>query len=113
MMPCTEALGLLGAKLSASELEQVDKLDALITNHIKAAMKRSGITMNLMTTNPNVVAELTVRAKAGGWNPQWQGLMEQSNIRGMEPRHVGYQLILAPGDEALAAVPATAAVSLL
>ena len=95
-----EALGLPCAQLSEEERQRVKDLETEIENQIHQKMARRGMEVNLMETNPNVMAELGQRAKNAGYKVEMLPLTKRNRFNTAAEDHVGWRFIMIPGDEA-------------
>lgn len=108
MISATDALRLPSAQLTGEEAAAADSLEAKIESGIRAAMERRGIDLQTNETRGNVIAEINQRLKAAGWVVQWRARVEPPRV-GLTPTLVGYDLSLAPSDEAYRAAAARGA----
>jgi len=100
MITAIEALRLPSAKLTDEQSEKATDVINKIDAQVRMKMTRGGLTMILNVTDQSVLAHVAILLKQAGWNPQWMPVHEQSSIRGAQPKHVGFQLTLAPQESA-------------
>ena len=100
MIAAKEALRLPTAQLSATEVEDANKLEAEIEESVINSMERRGCDLTTSQTNGNVIAEVNQRLKRAGYLPQWRPLVEKHKLDATIQQHVGFQLSLAPSDDA-------------
>ena len=100
MIAAKEALRLPSAQLSATEVEDANKLEAQIEESVIKSMERRGCDLTTNVTNGNVIAEVNQRLKRAGYLPQWRALVEKHKLDAAVQQHVGFQLSLSPSDDA-------------
>ena len=99
MITGAEALRLPSAQLNDEEASAVDKLMALIDEHIQKGMKRYGVELTTKMTHRTVLTEVIRRLHTFGWITELEPQVEQSRFA-REPTLVGFKLTLTPTKEA-------------
>lgn len=96
LISAAEALRLPCAQLSPAEAAAADLLEANIDAHIRAHMRRGGVTFDTSEINGPVLAEVTGRARGAGWEVQVLALQEPSPLDPRQQTLIGYKLVLVP-----------------
>lgn len=100
MISASEALRLPCAQLSDEEVAAVDALERELEEAVKNTMELKGLQINVKEANGNVIAEVSQRLKTAGYQVQWTPVVESHPLNKAHQRLVGFQLLLAPSDEA-------------
>ena len=99
MIPAVEALQLPTAQLSPEELAAADKLELFIEEHVKTNMTHQGANIEIKEGRPDIIANVSQRLKAAGYQAQWAPLVEPHPLNKAQQVLVGFRLSLAPSDE--------------
>lgn len=111
MISAADALRLPTAHLTDEERAAADRMEAAIEAHVRLAMNRDGCQFRTTEMQGPVLAEVTHRLRAAGWEPKWNAEMEPSPFAERGQRHVGWTLVLVPSDDAYRAAGAVALVA--
>ncbi len=101
MITATLALLLPVAVLSSSDAEATSSYLADIEEYIDKNMRRVGLTMPVdpARVNPTIAAEIERTLRLKGWKAEFQKVAVTSTLMAGQ-KTTGYQLALAPSDEA-------------
>jgi hypothetical protein len=99
VIPAVEALQLPTAQLSPDELVAADGLESMIEQHVKTSMTRQGVNIEIKEARPDIIADVSQRLKAAGYQAQWAPLVEAHPLNKAQQQLVGFRLSLAPSDE--------------
>jgi hypothetical protein len=100
MILASEALALPKAQLTENEVLAAQKLETELDEFIRENMKHSGCAFVTKETSSNVISAVNRRLKDAGYNTQWGQLVEKHKLNAAQQQVVGWQLMLAPSDEA-------------
>lgn len=103
MISAIEALTLPRARLTPSDAEAANKCLAELEAYIREHMTRTGCVMPIdpAKMNPNIAAEVERACRKCGWRAEFQKTVVASALSPGQ-KIAGYQLALAPTDEAYA-----------
>ena len=99
MISAVEALQRPTAQLSPEELAAADKLELFIEEYVDKNMAYQGVNIEIKEVLPSIVANVSQRLKAAGYQAQWTPLVESHPLNKAQQRLVGFQLSLAPTDD--------------
>jgi len=99
VIAAVEALQLPTAQLSPDELAAAERMEAMIEEHVKKSITRQGASLELKEVRPDVLADVSQRLKAAGYQVQWAPMVEEHPLNKAQQKLVGFRLSLAPTDE--------------